>query len=111
MTAKDRSQRPGSIQTAVEILGGKAAHLPTTQATRVSTNDATRVSPAVSNVRVPAPQPVQVRKEASGMVYVEGGALRWDQMTVARMRNLYGMYILPPFGSASIRSPKKIGGI
>jgi len=76
MTAKDRSQRPGNMQTAVEILGGKAAHLPATQATRVSTNDATRVSPAVSNVRVPAPQPVQVRKEASGMVYVEGGSFK-----------------------------------
>ena len=81
MTAKDRSQRPGSMQTAVEILGGKAAHLPTTQATRMSTNDATRVSPAVSNVRVPAPQPVQVRKEASGMVYVEGGSFEMGNNT------------------------------
>ena len=81
MTAKDRSQRPGNMQTAVEILGGKAAHLPATQATRVSTNDATRVSPAVSNATVPAPQPVQVRKEASGMVYVAGGSFEMGNDT------------------------------
>ena len=81
MTAKDRSQRPGSMQTAVEILGGKAAHLPATQATRVSANDATRVSPAVSNATVPAPQPVQVRKEASGMVYVAGGSFEMGNNT------------------------------
>jgi len=81
MTAKDRSQRPGSIQTAVEILGGKAAHLPATQATRVSANDATRVSPAVSNATVLSPQPVQVKREASGMVYVAGGSFEMGNNT------------------------------